>query len=239
MPELPKLSLKKKNTSFWVAVLLSLAAAFSLYATFHLVYRPVGVVMVAREVRPGEQIRKDALREGTVFAGDLAPGAVRSLDAAVGKYAASSLYPGEQLIADRLVQDPDKATGAFSYLQPDETYVGFNSEEARWPKGIKEGDTVTAVAVMDTGARIVGTRLKVIGTDKPVPVLGQVQVMKQAVPDNASTITIAVPRNLVAELLYAKARAKAFYLLPEHPKLVFREEGETVSAESKPGPQKQ
>ncbi len=210
---------KKQNISFWVAVFLSLAAAVSLYATFHLTYKPVKAVIVAKTVQPGHQLQEGDLELGTVFAGDLNPKTVRKLEDAVGKYAVSHLYPGEQLIADRLVQEPDKTTGAFSYLQPTETYVAFDSTEARWPMGIKEGDTVTAVAVTNEGALIVGQGLRVIGTDKPVPVLGQFEAMKQAVPDNASTITIAISREIVAKLLHAKAESKAFYLLPEHPKL--------------------
>jgi hypothetical protein len=213
------LKLKKQNISFWVAVLVSLAAAVSLYATFHFTYKPVKAVIVAKTVQPGHQIQAGDLKLGTVFAGDFNPRAVRRLEDAVGKFAVSQLYPGEQLIADRLVQEPGKTTGAFSYLEPYETYVAFNSNEARWPRGIKEGDRVTAVAVTDEGALIVGQGLRVIGTDKPVPVLGQIEAMKQAVPDNASTITIAVSRETVTKLLFAKAESKAFYLLPEHPKL--------------------
>lgn len=210
---------KKQNISFWLAVLLSLAAAVSLFATFHLTCKPVKAVIVAKTVQPGHQIQANDLKLGTVFAADLNPGAVRKLEDAVGKYAVSQLYPGEQLIAGRLVQEPDKTTGAFSYLEPYETYVAFDSNEARWPRGIKEGDTVTAIAVTDEGAQIVGQGLRVIGTDKPVPVLGQLEAMKQAVPDNASSIMIAVSRETVTKLLSAKAESKAFYLLPEHPKL--------------------
>lgn len=213
------MKLKKQNISFWVAVIISLAAAVSLYATFYLTYKPVKTVVVAKTVQPGKQLQSDDLKEVTVFAADLNPKAVRKIEDTTGKYASSTLYPGEQLIADRLISKPDQTTGAFSYLQPSETYVAFNSEDAHWPRGIKEGDTVTAVAVTDAGADIVGQGLRVIGTDKPVPVLGQFEVMKQAVPDNASTITIAMSRNTVTKLLYAKSKSKAFYLLPEHPKL--------------------
>jgi len=214
------LKLKKQNISFWVAVIISLAAAVSLYATFNFTYKPIKTVIVAKTVQPGQQLQANDLKVDTVFTGDLNPKAVRRLENVVGKFAASQLYPGEQLIADRLVQEPDKTTGAFSYLEPYETYVAFDSNEARWPRGIKEGDTVTAVAVTDAGAQIVGQGLRVIGTDKPVPVLGQLEAMKQAVPDNASAITIAVSRDAVTDLLYAKSESKSFYLLPEHPKLV-------------------
>lgn len=211
--------MKKGKVSFWVAIIISLAAVISLYVTIQYIYRPVKTVIVTNAIQTGEQLQADNLKEDKVFAADLSPKAIRTIEEAVGMFATSPLYPGEQLTTSRVMKEPDKITGAFSYLESDETYISFNSSEAKWPKGIKEGDTVTVVAVMAENAIVVGQGLRVIGTDKPVPILGQFEAIKQSVPDNASTITIAISRDEATDLLHSMSKSKLFYFLPEHPKL--------------------
>lgn len=211
--------IKKGKISFWVAIIMSLATVISLYVTVQCVYRPVNTVIVAKAIQPGEQVQADSLKVDKVFAADLNPKAVRTIEEAVGMHAASPLYPGEQLTTSRIVKDPDVITGVFSYLEPYETYISFDSNEARWPKGIREGDTVTVIALMEDNALIIGQKLRIIGTDKPVPILSQFEAIKQGVPDNANSITIAVTRDQAVELLYAKSKSKLLYFLPEHPRL--------------------
>jgi len=211
-----KFAIPKKKVSFWIALLISLSAGTALYFALYQLYMPVNVVEPNKIIDARTVITDKDVEQKSVRRTDKHPKAFSNPQEVIGKYADARLYPGEQIIADRITSNPGIISGAFSYLAPDETYVDFTSNEARWPKGLKVGDTVTVAAFIDGQEIKAAEKLKVIGVDDkgPAGVTAQVQ---QAVSNDPNKITLAIKFEKVGALLGCKAKTKEMRLLPEHP----------------------
>lgn len=210
-----KLKIPKKKISFWVALFLTAAAGMSVYYALNQLYMPTKIIVPNKVIEARTLISSKDLKEIEVSKRDKHSLAVASPTQVVGKYSAVKLYPEEQILTERLTGDPGAITGAFSYLAPNETYVTLKSNEARWPRGIKTGDTVTVMAIMEDGPEIIVEKVKVIGMEEPSTILDPLKTTGQT---SSSSLTIAVDRAIVSVILDRKVKCKEFHLLPDHPK---------------------
>ena len=204
----------QKPLSFWLTVLLTVMTVAFSYLTYYKLFKPVQVVVAVTDIQGKEQIKDTQLQLVTVSLKDKHPNAVSDISQVAGKIAGAQIFSGEQIITNRLTDDPSGLSGVFSRLAPDETCITFTAAEAKWPNGLREGDTVVAVAVNEAGSQQVGS-LKVLGTDKPA--ILDMKALQPAIPQNAEKITLAVKWQDLKAMLAAKVTAKAFYLNPSHP----------------------
>lgn len=210
-----------------MAVFLTILAGLSVYYALNQLYLPTRIIVPKKAIEPKRLIKEEDVKIAMISKRDKHPMAVVDLTQVVGKYSTIKLYADEQILTERLTGDPGAITGAFSYLATNETYITFKANEAKWPKGIKNGDTVTAIAIMDYGPEKVAEKLKVIGTEEPITILDP---LKQTTGQGSSvTLTVAVDRSIAAILLDQRAKSKEFYFLPEHPNLEIQQNGgETI-----------
>lgn len=165
MDKIAKLTIPKRSVSFWVTMFLCLAAGGSLYFALNQLYLPAGVVVPNKVIEERTLITEKDVEVKQVSKRDIHPSAAVNPRQIIGKYANNRLYPGEQILAQRLTTEPGEITGAFSSLNADETYITFTASEIKWPKGVRLGDRLTAIAVIDNVTVKVGEGLKIIGVD--------------------------------------------------------------------------
>lgn len=231
-----KITVPKKKLSFWLALLLAIAAGGSVYFAIDRLFMPVQVVVAAKTIEAKTVISDKDVKLVNVSKIDKYPTALTDLKQAVGKYTEVCLYEGEQIIAERLTSSPGTVTGAFRFLDKDETYLTFTSSEAKWPKGLKAGDTLTAVAFINNVEEKLGERLKVLSVGENNSESGVQQVKQQVLPQNTQEkITIGLKWNQAGKVLEGLARAKQVVFLPEHPeKEIGGELYATVQPEQQP-----
>jgi len=197
---------------------LTLAAGASVYYSFDRLYLPVPVAVPKTAIEAKSLIGEKDVEVRYVSKADKHPGAVSSVGQAVGKYAEVRLYPGEQILSERLTGNPASVSGAFSFLAPDETYITFSSSEAKWPKGLKVGDTVTAAGFVNNQEIKLGEKLRVIAVTGDAKEMDIIKQARQALPQTSSDkITLAMKFTQAGPLLEGKAKAKELVFLPEHP----------------------
>lgn len=231
MNKIRKLTLPKKKVSFWVALFLTASAGMSVYYSLYQLYMPTKIIVPNKVIEAKTLISAKDLKEFEISKRDKHTLAVANPSQVVGKYSTVKLYPEEQIITERLTGDPGAITGAFSYLTPNETYVTLKSNEVRWPKGLKTGDTVTIMAIMEYGPERIVEKVKVIGTEEPSTILDP---LKQTTGQtSSSSLTIAVDRAIVSVILDRKVKCKELHLLPDHPKYEITQPigGENVESE--------
>lgn len=204
---------------------MTLAAGAAVYYAIYQLYLPVKIIVPNKVIEEKQLITAKDLKENYISLRDKHKLAVANPAQVVGKYTTVKLYPEEQILTERLSSDPGAITGAFSYLTPNETYVTFHANEVRWPKGVKTGDTLTAIAVTDTGTEKIAEKLKVIGTEEPNTILDPI---KQAGGQSSSkSITVSMDRAICDKLLDRKVKSKEFYFLPEHPNMMAQSQTQT------------
>lgn len=194
-------------------MLLSLAAGGSIYFAFYMLYQPVKVLVPRRTIEAKQYISENDIAYATFSRKDVHPHAVTDPRAVIGKFTETTLYEREQILSDRLVDNPDAVTGAFRFLKPDETFITFSSSEASWPVGLRKGDMVTALVILETGPKTVGENLRVLNISDKSSVLDKVSGVVQ----NSAAITIACSREQAKYILDGKVKGKLLYFMPEHP----------------------
>ncbi|WP_092475405.1 SAF domain-containing protein [Desulfotruncus arcticus] len=203
---------------------LTLAAGASIYYAFYLLYTPVAVVVPNKLIEARAVITDQDVKLKTVGKIDKYPNAITDIEEVLGKYAEVRLYPREQIIPERITANPGTVNGAFSYLAPDETYITFGTNEAKWPEGLKVGDTLTAVAYLNNQETKLTENLKVIGagaaTDKNPGIIQQAkEQVQQTMPiqNYQDKITLAMKFTQTGPVLAGLAKAKKLVFLPESP----------------------
>ncbi|OPX94041.1 MAG: flagellar basal body P-ring biosynthesis protein FlgA [Pelotomaculum sp. PtaB.Bin104] len=212
---------------------MTLAAGIAVYYTFDQLYNPTPVVVPKKVIEAKAVISESDVELKNFRKFDKHPTAVADIQQVVGKYADVNLYPGEQIISQRLTSNPAAVTGAFSTLGPDETYITFTSSEAKWPKGLKVGDKVTAAAFINNTEAKIGEGLKVIAvTDTKTE--SALEQAKQVATPQAEKITLAMKFSEAGPLLEGKAKSKDLVFLPEHPN---KKDGGELYVNVQPEPQ--
>lgn len=209
-----------------MALFLTLAAGASIYYAFDQLYIPVAVVVPNKLIDARAVITDKDVEFKNFSKVDKYPNAISDIKEVIGKFSEVHLYPGEQILPERIAASPGAVTGAFSYLAPDETYITFGANEAKWPQGLKVGDTLTAVAFINNQEIKLAEKLKVIGAgaapDKNPGIIQQTkQQVQQAVPAQniQDRITLAMKFTQAGPVLAGLEKAKHLVFLPESPQI--------------------
>ena len=211
-----RLKLPAKNMSFWVAVLLSIAAAASVLFALYRMYMPVKVVAPNKVIPAGAVIGQTDIGYVTLARRDMHELALIDPGQVIGKYARVNLYNLEPILSQKITADLSSETK--NSVDQDETWLTLNKNEARWPQNIRAGETMTAVAILEGGnPQVVGKGIKILTvTDTNINLSGTVEQIKNAVSANSdNSITLALKWDQVGPLLFGKARSKELWLLPE------------------------
>ena len=98
-----------------ICIALSLFICFAVTPLFNSgISKKTDIVRVARDIKAGEQITRDMVKTVEVGSYNLPDNVVRSLDAALGKYAAADMAPGDYILNTKLTDSP-AAENAYLY----------------------------------------------------------------------------------------------------------------------------
>jgi hypothetical protein len=212
-----RIKLPAKNVSFWVAVLLSVAAAVSVMFALYRVYMPVKLLAPNKDIPAGTVIGQADIEYITMSRRDKHELALTDPRQVIGKYAKDNLYTLEPILSKKITTDMSSETK--DSIDQDETCITLKQNEARWPQDIKKGDTVTAVAVFEgCSPQVVGRKIKILSTTNNANknLTGTVEQLKNAVSvTNDNSITLALKWTQTGPLLFGRARSKELWLLPE------------------------
>lgn len=212
-----RIKLPAKNMSFWVALVLSIAAGLSVLYALYMVYMPVKVLVPKSDISQGAVIGEADIGYISMSQKDKHPLAATDPGQVIGKYAAAKLYAGEPIIPGKLTDDPDK-TGITGGLAEDETTITFKLNEIRLSQGVKAGDSVTAVVLFDDSVpSVIAENLKVVELTGAMT-SGQIDQLKNVIASGGdNSITLAIKWKQLGGLLYGRAQSKELWILPELP----------------------
>ena len=212
------IKLPARDMSLGVAVLLSLAAGLSVMIAFYQLYMPVKVLAPREDIKAGSVIGQGDIGYITVTRRDRHSMALSDPGQVVGKYAGEKLYAGEPILSQKLSSDQKEIMGISGSLAPDETYISLKPNEARWPNGLKAGDSVTVVGAIEGGKpQVVGEGIKVLSVTGPRVAAGQIDQLKNVVTGSENSITLSMKWSQVGPLFYCKTLAREIWIMPEHP----------------------
>ena|GEM_PF-1203171 len=215
---LGRIKLPAKNMSFWVALMLSVAAGISVLFTFYSLYLPVKVLAPRQEIRAGTVIGQNDIVFITISRRDKHDLALSDPRLVVGKYTREKLYPREPILSAKITSDQKEITGGGGSITPDETYISFKAGDARWPQGLKEGDLVAVLGVIEGGSpQILGERIKVLGISGSRAAAGQIDQLKNVVSGADGSITLGLRWIQLGPLFYGRSLSKEVWIVPEHP----------------------
>ncbi|KJS02169.1 MAG: hypothetical protein VR68_03930 [Peptococcaceae bacterium BRH_c4a] len=204
--------------SFWVAVILSVAAGLSILFAAYRLYLPVKVLAPREDIKAGSVIGEKDIAYLTVSRKDMHSMAVTNPGQVVGRYARDRLYSREPILSIKLTTDERDLIGISGNLERDETYITFKPNEARWPNGLKSGDSVSVVAVVEGGIpRVMGERIKVLNISGQKTAAGQIDQIKNVVSSSDNSITLSMKWAQAGPLFYGKTLSKELWIMPEHP----------------------
>lgn len=210
--------LPAKNMSFWVAVILSVAAGFSVMFALYSLYLPVKVLVPHEDIMAGSVIGQNDIGFITISRRDRHSRALTDPQAVIGKYAREKLYALEPILSQKISSDRKEIAGISGSLSPDETYISFKYTEAKWPHGLKEGDSVSVVGVIEGGnPQVIGEKLKVLNVSGGKAASGQIDQIKNVITSSDNSITLALRWSQIGPLFYGKSLAREVWLVPEHP----------------------
>ena len=201
-----------------MAVILSAAAGLSILAAAYGLFMPVKVLAPKMDIRAGSVIGENDIGYLTISRKNMHSLAVTNPGQVVGKYARDKLYSMEPILLVKLTSDQRDLTGVSGNLGRDETYITFKPNEAKWPNGLRSGDSVSVVAVVEGGIpRVIGERIKVLNVAGQKNITGQIDQIKSAVSSNDNSITLSMKWAQIGPLFYGKTLSKEIWIMPEHP----------------------
>ncbi|MFZ5650848.1 MAG: SAF domain-containing protein [Bacillota bacterium] len=204
--------------SFWVAVILSIAAGFSILFAAYKLYLPEKVLVPKEDIKAGSVIGQNDIGYITVSRRDRHALAVTDPRLVIGRFAKEKLFAMEPILSVKLTADPKDLIGVSGSLKKDETYITFKPNEAKWPNGLKNEDLVSVLAVADGGnPKVIGEKIKVLNISGAKTVTGQLDQIKNAVTTSENSITLSLRWDQVGPLLYGRTLAKEIWIMPEHP----------------------
>lgn len=213
-----RIRLPAKNMSFWVALLLSAAAGVSVLFAFYQLYMPVKVLAPREDIKAGSVVTQSDIGYITVSRRDRHSMAVSDPGQVLGRYAREKLYALEPILSQKLTSDQNEIMGAAGGIGPDETYVSFKPNEAKWSLGVKAGDYVTVVGIIEGGnPQVIGEKIKVLSVTGARAAAGQIDQLKSVVTGSESSITLVMKWMQLGPLFYGKTLSKEIWIVPEHP----------------------
>jgi pilus assembly protein CpaB len=150
-----------------ICIALSLFICFAVTPLFNSgISKKTDIVRVARDIKAGEQITRDMVKTVEVGSYNLPDNVVRSLDAALGKYAAADMAPGDYILNTKLTDSP-AAENAYLYNLTGEKQamsVTIKSFSNGLSGKLISGDIVSVIApdYRKMGATVIPPELKYV-----------------------------------------------------------------------------
>lgn len=91
----------KTRTRLLLAVFLALLSAGSFFGAYYFYFKPVRVVVAARDFMPGDTVTPDGVMVKTVSIGDVTPGTIAHPETIIGKRVGVTVFSGQMFI-DRM-----------------------------------------------------------------------------------------------------------------------------------------
>jgi pilus assembly protein CpaB len=145
-----------------ICIALSLFICFAVTPLFNSgISKKTDIVRVARDIKAGEQITRDMVKTVEVGSYNLPDNVVRSLDAALGKYAAADMAPGDYILNTKLTDSP-AAENAYLYNLTGEKQA-MSVTIKSFSNGLS-GDIVSVIApdYRKMGATVIPPELKYV-----------------------------------------------------------------------------
>lgn len=199
-------------------MLLTFAAGLSVLAAFYQLYMPVKVLAPKGDIGAGSVIGQHDIGYITVSRRDRHDAVLSDPRLVIGKYAKDKLYAMEPILSPKITPDQREITGVSGGLAPDETYISLKPNDARWPPGLKPGDNVSVVGVIDGGyPQVIGEKVKVLNVSGAKMTAGQIDQLKNVITSSDSGITLSMKWMQVGPLFYGRNLSKEIWIMPEHP----------------------
>jgi hypothetical protein len=207
----------RKNINFFSAWILSIMAGLSIFWALYQIYLPVKVIIPVKDIEAGKVLEKNDLGQMTISRKDIPYDSITLEKDAIGKYSKDNLYFKEPILKRKLSNDPSE----YKLLAPeniaiDETYLSFEPNEAKWPRGLHEGNFVTIMGVSDFKTEVLAEHLRILEIADS-QVMGQIDSLKKAVGAKKGGITLLLKWQQIASLLGNSIKYKEIWILPEHP----------------------
>ena len=107
--------LKNRTVLGITCIVLSLIICFAVTPLFNSgLSQKVSIVRVTKDIKAGDQITKDMVQTIEVGSFNMPKNLIKKIDAAVGKYAAADLLPGDYILSNKLTDVP-AAENAYLY----------------------------------------------------------------------------------------------------------------------------
>ena len=121
------------------------------------------VVRLSKDIKQGAKITAEDLEQVQVKSDTIPDGVILSVDEIVGKYAASPLYSGDYLTADKLTDEANTAGDVFASLNGSKVAVSITIDTfaAGLSGKLENGDIISIIVVdKDTGESNIPDELK-------------------------------------------------------------------------------
>lgn len=141
--------LKSRTFIGTVCIALSLLICFAVTPLFNrAISEKTRIVRVVKEIREGEEIRSDMVKEMEVGGYNLPEDVIRNLDTAVGKFASADLLPGDYILASKLAKEPAAENAYLYYLNGEKQAISVSVKSfASGLSGkLQSGDIVSVIA---------------------------------------------------------------------------------------------
>lgn len=214
------LNLSRSSTRI-IAIILTIVTGIVLFWGLTILFRPVPVVELKNKVPTGQMLKISDLSITSVSKRDRHLEAYINTGDVVGQYAATDLFPGQQLIKGQITSNPDKLRNALAGIQISQTVLQLTSAQAFWPDILRNGDYVMIQAVYPDLNQTMDLGVGRIAKDQDMPVGKNLAQLSQAQSATASQTQQTVVTSIDTEkkALIALYKSKMIYLMPIHPKL--------------------
>lgn len=175
---------KKRTLLIILGLAISLGSAFALFRLTGDLERKIPVVVITKKIRPLEKFTSRNVQVVQMPNRYLVPHAVQSLSEVVGKRAAVSIYPGEQLLSDKIEYGKTILTADERYLyiptkgvlmKPGykvDIYLAYDPGKSPY-QGVEKilADKVVAAVVDETGRDIYNESIETEGYQAGVEIV--------------------------------------------------------------------
>lgn len=141
--------LKSRTLIGVICIVLSLIICFAVTPLFNqAISEKTQIVRVVKEIRVGEEIKSDMVKEMEVGGYNLPEDVVRNLDTVVGKFASSDLLPGDYILASKIAEEPAAENAYLYHLNGEKQAISVSVKSfASGLSGkLKSGDIVSVIA---------------------------------------------------------------------------------------------
>lgn len=231
-PNVPKLvKPKSKNITILLgSIIIGIIATVGIYSSVMSFIRPADVVVAAKDIDTMRKITEADVAVKKITARGVHPKAYHDLKSVIGTYPKMPITAGEQVLTNKLVNNPDKVVDAFEALQPDEMILELQeSKNIAFPNLLKKGDYVTFYSVEEDGTKEYGKGSKFISSSGP-NIIHNFNNLSAGKDPTDGKIVVICSREEGKKILNATQKSKLIYVTPEHPENLTITIGRNIAA---------